>query len=105
MVVGAPFRGFACIAADSSTADGRAVDVVDAQERARLRHWRKHAQLTGMSWYRTGPPCGLGGVARGGRQGRTGAGAGAGMVRRRQRGQGTAGNRGVAAVSAGERSG
>jgi len=30
-------------------------------------------------------------------------GAGAGMVRRRQRGQGTAGNRGVAAVSAGAR--
>jgi len=27
-------------------ADGRAVGVVATQERARLRHWRKHAQLS-----------------------------------------------------------
>jgi len=61
-----------------------------------------------MSWYRTGPPCGLGGVARGGRQGRTGQGQGqgwcgggrgdralraTGVWQRCRRGQGTGGRR------------
>jgi hypothetical protein len=49
----------------AAQADDQEIDAISAQKQTRLCHRRKHAQPTGMQWYRVGPLCGLGGVARG----------------------------------------